>query len=677
MKKRIYGYETEYGVMIFPEAGVKSAPKRMNIYDYMEFLIGTFMKVLPATYRKRGVFMENGGLFNYEALHNNFLEGLAEMATPECTSPREVSLYHAAQTSLLFRLIKKLNETVNELDPSFRGRIALGKSNVDSEGRYFASHENYLVDDDPGPAVTALFFIAVPVLWLLHMVLMVLAHVPLIILTIIMLAITIVAAPLSAALSSDPSKEKLNEQLTSKLSFIFDRDAVLDYMIRLSGEISKFIFAPWIFAASKLLMPFMFNRYKQELAPYLATRSIFCGTGKILMPVMKEPPLPRAEDDRLTTVFEISQRAGAMKSLCSMVADEDMRPVFDARDLFLAPLSALSRKKRLHILFSDTNMSSLGVYLKMGITGLIIEMIEEGQTFQEVHLADPILALNAVSKDLSLRKKLALKNGREASALEIQRSYLSKVKDFFSRKEHDDLEARDIIEKWEYVLGCLEVNPHLLYRKIDWVTKRDLMEEVLRGRGTIHQIAEIAEWASYFISHCDMSFPPDGASLLYFKGLLGYGVFKLFQDFLDDSGIAYEEFVRRWKLYYEILKIDFKFHQLDEEGYYYQLLQSELVEEIFTGSEIEDSITRPPQETRARIRGSIVSRYGYTSETFTRDEYAEKSVISRTKVGWDKFFLQWPFKKMTFKDPFDSDFSPFERQFDRWDNASLPKIDFS
>jgi Pup amidohydrolase len=666
MKKRIYGYETEYGVMIFPETGAKYAPKRMSIYDYLEFLIGTFMKVLPATYRKRGVFMENGGLFNYEALHNNFLEGLTEMATPECASPRDVSLYHAAQTSLLFRLIRKLNDTIGTLDPSFRGRIALGKSNVDSEGRYFASHENYLVHDDPGPAATALLYLLTPVLWLFHLILMALAYLPIIIMTPLFFILALAAGLLSGILSANPRYEGLNEKLTRRLAFIFDKDVGVDYLVRLSGDISKLLFAPWIFLASRLLAPFMFNRYKEELSSYLATRTIFCGTGKVFMPVMKEPPLARAEGDAPPAVFEISQRAEAMKCLFSVVADEDRRPVFDGRDLFLDPLSALSRKKRLHILFSDSNMSSLGVYLKMGVTGLILEMIEEGAAFEEVRLADPMAALKDVSKDPSLRKKLPLKNGREASALEIQRFYLARAKEYFLAADAEDPMAKDIIDKWEYVLGCLEVNPHLLYRKLDWVTKRDLIEEVLRGRGTIREIAEIAEWASYFISHCDMSFPPDGASLLYFKGLLGFGVFKQFQDFLDNLGLAYEEFVRRWKLYYEILKIDFKFHQLDEEGYYYQLLNSGLVEDIFTPLEVEEAITRPPQETRARIRGTIVSTYGHKSETFSHEEYGEKMMTSRTKVGWDKFFLEWPFKKLSFKDPFNADFSSFERQLDFW-----------
>ncbi len=651
MKDRIYGYETEYALLISPVEEGARTPRRMRIYDFLEFLISSYIRVIAASYRKKGIFLENGGLFNYEALHSNFFEGLVEMATPECGSARDVSLYHTAMTHLLSRAVKELNNNLSSLDSTFQGTIFLGKSNVDCEGKCLGSHENYLVEEKPDLFTTILLYLFVPFFWLIHLLLLGISFLPLIIAGPPILLTSVLGGLLSGILSGIPGLANAGAKLRDFLfNFLLGDEFIINHFARFHGDFSRFVFAPWVTAFSLFLYPLVFTRIRRELFPFLVTRSLFCGSGKVMMPRGDTPP--KRNRGEAPSLFRISQRAEAIKSLARIYFDDACRPIIDMRDFFLEPLSVLKPRKRLHVLFSDTNMSSIDVYLKIGITGLILEMIEEGHTFREAYMKDPLDALQITSNDLTLRKKIALKNGKSRTSLEIQKYYLKEARDFFRTRLPFRAEVKDLLDKWEFILNCLEITPQLLYRKVDWVTKKDLIEEVLRGRSSMSEIAEIAGWAAYLMRNSSEPIDCKDASAYTYQKRLGPRIFKEFKDFLLQYEIGYEEFSRRWMLLCEILKVDFKFHQVDEDGYYYRLVNSDLVDELFTAEEIEHAISNPPLNTRAHIRGELVKKYGHKSESYEQVWYNEKVVQGKVKIGWNKFYTHWPWKKIHFNDPF-------------------------
>jgi len=664
VKARIFGYETEYGVIIFPGEGKQRVPRRMKIYDYLEYLVSARGKVLQAIYRKKGIFTQNGGLLNYEALQSNFFEGLVETATPECRSAREVALYHEAQTRMLFDVMEELNARAGELEPGFDGTVTLGKSNVDAEGKYFASHENYLVDDEPGGFSKIALFLLVPPMWLLHLLLTIVSFLPLVVAAPFIILFVLVTSFISGLLQNT---ERFRSQGASMSDFLMNRvlseEFLINYIALPQGEFAKLLYMPWVFLASRLIMPHAFKRYRSELVPFLVTRTLLSGTGRVHLPQVTSVP---GEDEPVKkTIFELSQRARAIRSVCRIYFDDDLRPIIDAREFLMEPLSMLRKKKRLHILFSDTNMSSIGVYLKMGITALIIEMIEAGETFPDLHLADPLQALCDINGDISLKARLPLANGGEMTALQIQKSFLDRAKTYFSAHSPGDREVKELLEKWEYILGCLEITPQLLYRKVDWVTKKDLIEEVLRGRATLTDLAEVAPWISFLI-HCGgESVPRQDYPLRYFRGIMGPEASEAFERFLAQRSIGYQEFLDRWRLYYEVLKIDFKFHQLDREGYYYRLQQSELVDRLFDDEEIARAQEEPPASTRASLRGGLIRRYGAASGQQAFEVEKEISQQSRVRIGWNAFYLNWPLGKVSLGDVFNTDQAAVDREIDR------------
>ncbi len=66
-------------------------------------------------------------------------------------------------------------------------------------------------------------------------------------------------------------------------------------------------------------------------------------------------------------------------------------------------------------------MNEVTTLLKVGTTDLVLRMIEAGVIMRDLTLENPIRAIREVSHDLTGRRKVKLANGREASALEIQR----------------------------------------------------------------------------------------------------------------------------------------------------------------------------------------------------------------------------------------------------------------
>jgi len=443
-------------------------------------------------------------------------------------------------------------------------------------------------------------------------------------------------------------------------SFLLSEDFLVNYFGRFQAEFSRLLFLPWIYSYSWVVNPFVFRRIKRELLPFLVTRTIFSGSGKITL-----PPGDRMPPRKTHPLFSLSGRAAAIKSICRIYFDDVRRPVIDLRDFFIEPLSALSHRKRLHIMLSDSNMSTIGVYLKFGITGLILDMIEHGHSFKNAHLINPLAALKTVSGDTRLREKLPIKGKKNLTALEIQKYYCAEARAYYARQESPQKEVQDILEKWEFMLQSLEITPHLLYRKVDWVTKKNLMEEVLRDRSSLDEIEEISGWLACIQNKCGAVAPPDEERAeVFFRSHLGREAAESLKVFLSSKRIPLRCFLRRWQLFNEILKVDFKFHQVDGEGYYYKLLESRLVDDLFTGEEIERAKENPPLRTRAYIRGHLVKKFGYKSERGEDGTFPESPVFARTRIGWSTFYLKWPWKKITFKNPFDCEYASIEKTLD-------------
>jgi proteasome accessory factor A len=276
-----------------------------------------------------------------------------------------------------------------------------------------------------------------------------------------------------------------------------------------------------------------FTRIVQHLMPFLVTRQIFTGAGKV-----------GSENNLEYTEFQISQRADFLETEVGLETMHS-RPIINTRD---EPHADPEKYRRLHVIVGDANMSELTTYLKTGTTAVVLAMLEDDFIDRDLSLDNPVLAFRQISRDLTCRVPVRLRDGRTVTAVDVQRELLELAHRYYRDRELDTV-TKDVLVRWEYVLDRLEQDPMTLSRELDWVIKRDLIE-------------------SYRAKHD-----------------LGW----------SDSRVA---------------MIDLQYHDIRPgRGLFYKLEEADAVERIASEDEITQAIHDPPRDTRAYFRGMCLQRY--------------------------------------------------------------------
>jgi proteasome accessory factor A len=209
------------------------------------------------------------------------------------------------------------------------------------------------------------------------------------------------------------------------------------------------------------------------------------------------------------------------------------------------------------VIVGDSNMNEWASYLKVGATAVLLRMVEEGVQVRDMTLENPIRAIREISHDTTCRRKVRWANGREASALDMQKEYLEKAIRWVEQR--DDPVMKQIVGMWEHVLDCLENDQERLLRQVDWIAKRDVVEKV-RARENI--------------------------SLAHPK----------------------------------IALMDLAYHNVNrKKGIYYILERRGEAERMCEEEDIERATQEPPQHTRAKLRGEFIRAAKRKRRDFTVD----------------------------------------------------------
>lgn len=201
------------------------------------------------------------------------------------------------------------------------------------------------------------------------------------------------------------------------------------------------------------------THYTEVLIPFLVSRQIYAGAGKILQTARG-------------AMFCVSQRAEHIWEGVSSATTRS-RPIINTRD---EPHSDSDRYRRLHVIVGDSNMGEYPTFLKVGATAILLRMLEDPTVvLRDMTLENPIRAIREISHDLTCKRRVRLANGREASAFEIQSEYLNRALRY---AETHDLQPQEkqALEMWQHVMSGLETDPFSLDREVDWVTKHNLVE---------------------------------------------------------------------------------------------------------------------------------------------------------------------------------------------------------
>jgi proteasome accessory factor A len=285
-----------------------------------------------------------------------------------------------------------------------------------------------------------------------------------------------------------------------------------------------------------------FARMADLLIPFFVTRQIWCGAGKVLHG-------PRG------AVFCIAQRAEHIWEGVSSATTRS-RPIINTRD---EPHADAERFRRLHVIVGDSNMSEFSSWMKVGVTDLVLRMLEANTVMRDLSLENPIRAIREISHDVTCRKKVRLANGRELSAIEVQEEYYERTERFLERRGPDP-QSKQLLQEWREALDALILQePERLVRKVDWVAKQSLIENY-RER---HQLP--------------LSHP-------------------------------------------RVALLDLAYHDVNRtRGLYYVLERAGKMERAVAEKEIQRAMREPPQTTRAKLRGDFIRHAKQKRRDYTVD----------------------------------------------------------
>ncbi|HRY08386.1 MAG: Pup--protein ligase [Actinobacteria bacterium] len=209
-----------------------------------------------------------------------------------------------------------------------------------------------------------------------------------------------------------------------------------------------------------------FFRLAEVLIPFLVSRQLICGAGKVLQ-------TPRG------ATYTMSQRAEHVWESVSSATTRS-RPIINTRD---EPHADAERFRRLHVIVGDSNMSETTTLLKVGATDLVLRMLEAGIPMRDLSLENPIRSIRDISQDPTGRRPVRLANGRSISGLEMQREYLARVAAFAREggllDDPGSVPSR-VVDLWSRTLDAIEFDRlQDVATEIDWVIKRTLIERYM------------------------------------------------------------------------------------------------------------------------------------------------------------------------------------------------------
>ena len=293
-----------------------------------------------------------------------------------------------------------------------------------------------------------------------------------------------------------------------------------------------------------------FRKQRRYLTTMLVSRITICGSGDL------------DHQGR----YRISAKAMAIDRLSDLGSYNGERPIFVfghwleqfcARS-YLSIASTRSmyrRRQRLQIGLSDSNLSELAEYVKVGSVSLILDMIECGETRDFLTLPDPIGSLHDIASDWNLVRRVRTSRGK-LSALEIQHAYLSAARQFVENTAPEKRgESELVVQRWTELLNVVKAfrreakNLTPALGRIDWLSKRWMID----------QLGADATWVA-----------------------------------------------RK--------KTDLRYHELSPDGYYQKLVASNPMLSLIHSDRIEQRRRTPPAGSPATKRGWLIREFADSEE---------------------------------------------------------------
>lgn len=278
-----------------------------------------------------------------------------------------------------------------------------------------------------------------------------------------------------------------------------------------------------------------FREMSETLVSFLVTRQILVGAGHVR----------RAPDGTLGWTYSVRSDLvwDAMSS-----ATTRSRPIINTRD---EPHADADKYRRLHVIVGDSNIAQATTLLKVAMTSLVLNVIEQGGRLGDLEVAEFTRAIRDVAHDITGNARIEMARGGYRTAVELQEEMLGRVID------HLDASGTRGELTEGYRIGL------------------DLWERGLKAlrEGDLDGVATELDWVAKY---------------------------RLVERYRERAGLALDDVrVQRLLLnYHDVTSAKPLARNLEARG---------LLREIVTAQEAREGTRTPPQTTRARLRGAVIA----------------------------------------------------------------------
>ena len=226
-----------------------------------------------------------------------------------------------------------------------------------------------------------------------------------------------------------------------------------------------------------------------SLLTFLTLRVLYSGAGRVgaTQPSRFRPSLSQGAQ---TPLFQISQRADFIQNDFFEWVQHN-RAIINTRD---EPLADPRHFRRLHLIHGDTNVLPASLFLKVGTTRLVLDLLE-ANALPSIILQDAVASLRSLSRRLGPPWTVELADGRQMDAVSLLRRFHENAQSLF--KGRDD-ETDKLLKLWSTVIDALDSDLSSMIGLIDWVTKKYILNEFCES--------EDLEWNHPWLESQDLEF---------------------------------------------------------------------------------------------------------------------------------------------------------------------------
>jgi proteasome accessory factor PafA2 len=272
------------------------------------------------------------------------------------------------------------------------------------------------------------------------------------------------------------------------------------------------------------------------LLPFFVSRQVICGSGRVGI---------GASGDEAG--YQLSQRADYIEVEVGLETTLK-RGIINTRD---EPHADADKYRRLHCIIGDANLAETSTFLKVGTTALVLDMIEAGQRFDELRLAEPVRSVHTISRNPGLQAKIELADGRRMTGLDLQWAYHERAAAHVERTQGEQVDpvTAEVLQIWGEVLDALGRDPMECADRLDWPAKLRLLEGYRARDGLT--------WSSPRLQLVDLQY--------------------------SDVRLS--------------------------KGLYNRLVARGSMKRLVSEDDVQDAMRTPPEDTRAYFRGRCLARY--------------------------------------------------------------------